>query len=95
VEDIGVWEGTDWRWRLQWRRDKFEWEVEMEGNLMECIVRASMKRNMEDIQVWGDEASEKYTVNLAYECLAKQTGGMRQAALRLFGKLKQNVVTTA
>jgi len=75
MEDVGVWEGSDWWWRLQWRSDRFEWEAKMEVNLMECIVRASLKRNTNDIQVWGDEATEKYTMNSAYECLAKQTRG--------------------
>jgi len=53
VEDVGVWEGTDWRWRLEWRRDRFQWETEIEGNLMVCIARSSVKRDMEDVQVWG------------------------------------------
>ena len=53
MEDVGVWEGLDWRWRLQWRRDRFEWESEMEANFIECIARATLKRNMNDIQVWG------------------------------------------
>jgi len=69
----------------------------MEEKLKECIARASMKRNMNDIQVWGDEASEKYTVNAAYECLAKQTRGMRQATFEIIWKAKAlpNVLTTA
>jgi len=24
VEDVSVWEGSDCRWKLQWRRDRFK-----------------------------------------------------------------------
>jgi len=96
MEEVGEWEGTDWRWRVQWRRDRFEWEAEMEENLMECIERASLERETTDIQVWGVEAAEKFTVNSAYECLAKQTRGTQQASFELVWKAKAfpNVLTT-
>jgi len=66
VKDVGGWEGMVWRWRLQWRRDRFEWEAEMEGKLMECITKVPMKRDSNDTFEWGDEAFEKYTVNSTY-----------------------------
>ena len=63
---------------------------------MECIVRAPVKRNINDIQVWGDWELEKYTVNSAYECLAKQTRGTHHVAFEILWKAKTfpNVVTT-
>jgi len=68
----------------------------MEANLMKCIVRAPLKRETNDIQVWGEKANKKYTVNSAYECLAKQTRGTQQAAFELVWKAKAfpNVLTT-
>jgi len=53
VEEVSVWKGSVWRWGLQWRRDKFEWESEMEANLMEHIARVSVKREIHYVQVWG------------------------------------------
>jgi len=69
----------------------------MEANLMECIVRVPVKRNINDIQVWGDGELEKYTVNSAYECLAKQMRGTRHVAFEILWKDKAfpNVVTAA
>jgi len=69
----------------------------MEANLMECILRVPVKRNVNDIQVWGDGELEKYTVNSAYECLAKQTRGTHHAVFEVLWKAKAfpNVVTTA
>ena len=92
-----MWEGTDWRWRLEWRRDRFQWETEIEGNLMECIASTSVKRDMEDVQVWGDELSDEFTVNATYVSLTKQTRGTRQDALELVWKMKAfpNVLVTA
>jgi len=44
---------------------------------MEYIARTSVKRNMEDVQVWGDGLSDEFTVNSANVSLTKQMRGMR------------------
>jgi len=75
--------GSDWQWRLQWRRDRFEWESKMEISLLESITRASVKRYTTAIQMWEEEELEKYTVNSAYTCLAKQSRGTHQVIFDL------------
>ncbi|XP_068487094.1 uncharacterized protein [Phaseolus vulgaris] len=68
----------------------------MEANLMECILRVPVKRNVNDIQVWGNGELKKYTVNSAYECLAKQTRGTHHVVFEVLWKAKAfpNVVIT-
>ena len=88
VEDVGVWEGSDWKWRLGWRRDRFEWESELEGHFFEYLVRADVKKNTDDIRVWGSEELEKYTVNVAYKNLSNGTGGTNHAAFESLWKAK-------
>jgi len=51
VEEAGVWEGSEWQWRLQWRRERFERESEMERSLLERVSRTFVKRNVNDTQV--------------------------------------------
>jgi len=97
VEDVGEWEGTDWRWRLEWRRDRFEWETELEGNLLDYILRANVNKNISDIRVWGEEELEKYSVNIAYNHLAKRPGATHHYAFEYLWKAKAfpNVLMTA
>ena len=51
VEDVGVWESSEWKWRLEWRRDRFEWESELEVNFVEYLARADVKQAKNDIRV--------------------------------------------
>ena len=97
IEDVGEWEGTDWRWRLEWRRDKFEWESELEANLLECILRANINKNISDIPVWGEEELENYSVNIAYNHLAKRPRATHHSAFEYLWQAKAfpNVLTTA
>jgi len=80
VEDVGEWDESIWRWRLEWTRERFRWETEMEANLIECITRVVLKRNMNDIRVWVDEKYENYIVSSTYECLSKQSRGTHHVA---------------
>jgi len=97
VEEVGVWEGSEWQWRLQWRRERFEWESEMERSLLERISRTSVERYVNDTQVWGEEELEKYTVNSTYTCLVKQSRGTQQVIFYLLWKATAfpNVLITA
>ena len=97
VEDVGEWEGTYWRWRLEWRRDRFEWETELEENLLDYILRANVNKNISDIRVWGEEELDKYSVNIAYNHLAKRPGATHHYAFEYLWKAKAfpNVLMTA
>ncbi|XP_068466293.1 uncharacterized protein [Phaseolus vulgaris] len=88
VEDVGVWEGSEWKWRLEWRRDRFEWESELEANLLEYLVRADVKRTKNDIRVWGTEELETYSINVAYKNLSNGTGGTYHATFESLWKAK-------
>lgn len=55
VKEAGGWEGSEWQWRLQWRRERFEWESEMERSLLERVSGFVVTRYINDNQVWGEE----------------------------------------
>jgi len=71
VGEVGVWINSDWRWRLTWRRARFEWESSLEADLFTLLSGALMRRNYVNVQVWWKEEPGLFSVNSAYECLAK------------------------
>ena len=97
VEEAGGWEGSEWQWRLQWRRERFEWEAEIERSLLERVSGSAVKRYVNDTQVWGDEELERYTVSSAYTCLAKHLRGTQHVNFDLLWKASAfpNVLLTA
>jgi len=76
---------------LRWRHARFEWESQLEPDLITLLSRATVKKNIEDIQVW------MFSVNSAYECLAKYSRGPQSEEYNLLWKAKafSNVVMTA
>ena len=97
VGEVGVWINSDWRWRLTWRRARFEWESSLEADLFTLLSGALMRRNYVNVQVWGKEEPGLFSVNSAYECLAKQSRGTQSDVFNLLWKTKAfpNVIVTA
>jgi len=97
VGDVGVWSNSEWRWSLTWRRAIFVWESSMEADLFTLLSGEPMKRNDADVQVWGKEVPGLFSVNSAYECLAKQSRGPQSKVFKLLWKAKAfpNVIATA
>ncbi|XP_068466531.1 uncharacterized mitochondrial protein AtMg00310-like [Phaseolus vulgaris] len=72
VIEVGEWVGAAWRWNLRWRRDRFEWETLLETNLVQLLSRVSLLKDQKDVQMWGCDGLGSFSVNSAYDCLAKQ-----------------------
>ena len=96
VEEVGVWEGSIWRWTLSWRRDRFEWESELVTELTTLISRATVKREEPDLRVWGNEENGCFTVKSTYLCLTKSGNGPQSEVFKLLWKAKAfpNVIIT-
>jgi len=96
VKEVGEFVDLAWRWRLRWRRVRYEWESVIEADLVMCISRANMNRKEKDIQVWGFDESGIFSVNSTYECLVKHVRGTHQDAFKYLWKAKAfpNVTTT-
>ena len=72
VGEVGVWLDSDWQWRLRWRRNKFEWKVPQEEELMRTISRINMNKETKDIQIWRGDGSWAFTVKFAFSYLSNQ-----------------------
>ena len=94
--EMGVWDDTEWRWDLRWRRDRFVWESSLERDLIMLLSRVIMRKNVQDIQVWGKEIPGLFSVSLAYECLSKHGRGNNDEVFKLLWKVKAfpNVLVT-
>ena len=75
VEEAGVWIGTVWQWCLRWRRPRFVWEYELEVEMMRQLSSIKLSREQKDVQVWGNDVGNGFSVNSAYDCLTKQGRG--------------------
>jgi len=97
VEEVGEWEYEVWRWRLGWRRARFEWESLQEAKLTIHISTTNLSKEDKDVQVWGNDETGCYFVNSAYECLAKHGRGPRLDVYEILWKAKAfpSVLTTA
>ncbi|XP_068484993.1 uncharacterized protein [Phaseolus vulgaris] len=97
VGELGEWIDSEWRWRMRWKRDRFEWESSLERDLIALLSGVTLKKNVQDIQVWGKEVPGLFSVNSAYECLAKHDRGNQSEVYKLLWKVKAfpNVVVTA
>jgi len=48
VGEVGVWEGSVWRLRLRWRRERFVWESIQEEELYRFISMGTIKREKKE-----------------------------------------------
>jgi len=96
VEEVGAWEGLVWRWTLSWRRDRFEWESELEIELATHISSVSINKEQSDVWVWGKEENGCFTVKSTYLCLASSDGGRQSEVFKYLWKARAfpNVLTT-
>jgi len=97
VGEVGVWEDSEWCWKLRWRRDRFEWEIPLENDLAMLISRATVIKDESDMQEWRRDDSGSITVRSAYECLQETEMGPQISGFGYLWKIKAfpNVMITA
>jgi len=55
VGEVGKWENSIWKWRLRWRRTRFEWESLQEEKMLRLISTGFLNKETQDRQLWeGD-----------------------------------------
>jgi len=70
ISEVGQWESTynveSFHWNLLWRRDLFEWEKDLQQQLLLILNTAQWKRYGLDEWVWRKEEGKGYTVRFGY-----------------------------
>ena len=97
VGEIGEWAESIWQWRLRWRRDMFEWENAKREKLLGALNQVILNKEVNDLQVWGGDASGQFTVKSTYGCLSNHVNGDNNEYFKQLWKVKAlpNVITTA
>jgi hypothetical protein len=70
VSDAGSWVGGWWCWAVEWRRNLFEWELELYQNLLEVICGTSMS-GAADNWVWIEAGDGVFSVKSCYNLLSR------------------------
>jgi len=52
--EVGKWNEKSWEWKLQWRKDWFEWEKVQISNLMYELGEYTLGKGKEDEWEWKD-----------------------------------------
>lgn len=66
IASMGVWDGLEWRWCFQWRREMFEWEKECFEDLTQKLRSVHLDPNNEDKVIWtwsnkGEFSTKSFT----------------------------------
>ncbi|XP_016172658.1 uncharacterized protein LOC107615054 [Arachis ipaensis] len=73
IGDCGFWDGLEWVWDFQWRRELFQWELELLNQLQDRlrVVRLSVDR--EDTIVWKFDKNGVFSTSSFVQVLQQET----------------------
>ena len=73
VGDLAEWEDNRpsrcTTWNLSWRRKRFEWEKNLEEQMIAMISNVKWEARGQDGLVWVEEDLQEYTINSGYSIL--------------------------
>lgn len=72
VSEMGCWRLDRWVWKLNWRRETFEWELLEQLQIL--LNSVQILSNELDSWVWQNCNSGKYSTNWAYKLLLEDDG---------------------
>nr|XP_025674245.1 uncharacterized protein LOC112774318 [Arachis hypogaea] len=52
IGDCGFWDGVEWIWSFQWRRQLFQWELELLNQLHQILLTVKLTTEREDRVIW-------------------------------------------
>ncbi|XP_016199059.1 uncharacterized protein LOC107640024 [Arachis ipaensis] len=52
IGDCGFWDGLEWIWNFQWRRELFQWELELVNQFHEQLRHVKLSAGRDDKVVW-------------------------------------------
>jgi hypothetical protein len=71
VEEFLVRDGIESTWRFDWRRNLFQWEIDLLGQLLEMLEPITLTEE-EDCWKWVPEPEGNFSVSSAYNYLDKE-----------------------
>ncbi|XP_068477341.1 uncharacterized protein [Phaseolus vulgaris] len=97
VGETGYWDDHGWTWHLNWRRERFCWESDVEEELLTILAREVLVKDAKDFITWSGDSKGLFSVKSAYGLLTNQVSEPSNAAFSLLWRTKAvpKVLTTA
>jgi len=73
LHDAGSWKNNNWKWTLEWRRRRFEWQSDQINILMQELDNITFYEEGEDKWLWKEDEARVYIVKSAYNILPNDT----------------------
>ena len=74
IADCGLWDGGRWHWSLLWRREFFQWELDLFNQFQQVLEQAQLTENQEDRSWWRFHNSGRYSVHSFLKKVYEQKG---------------------
>ncbi|XP_057719827.1 uncharacterized protein LOC130934259 [Arachis stenosperma] len=63
IGDCGFWDGLEWIWNFQWRRQLFQWELDLVNQLLDELRLVRLAYDRQDKIVWKYDKQGIFTTN--------------------------------
>nr|XP_025652765.1 uncharacterized protein LOC112748737 [Arachis hypogaea] len=63
IGDCGFWDGLDWIWNFQWRRELFQWALDLVNQLHHTLRLVKLDLRREDRVVWKYDKQGIFSTN--------------------------------
>ncbi|XP_057719208.1 uncharacterized protein LOC130933601 [Arachis stenosperma] len=73
IGDCGFWDGLEWIWNFQWRRELFQWELELVNQLHERLRLVKLADGQEDQLVWKFDCKGVFSTNSVVQVLQSES----------------------
>nr|XP_025703097.1 uncharacterized protein LOC112803854 [Arachis hypogaea] len=73
IGDCGFWDGIEWVWHFQWRRELRQWETETLDQLLLALQSVKLIAEVQDRVVWKFDKEGVYTTNSFVQVLQEAT----------------------
>ena len=66
VGEVGEWEENRWRWNLNWRRVRFQWETKLEVDMLSRLSLGALCKDSSEQLLWKGDQKGTFSVKSAY-----------------------------
>ncbi|XP_015939160.1 uncharacterized protein LOC107464717 [Arachis duranensis] len=73
IGDCGFLDGLEWIWNFQWRRELFEWELELVHQLHERLRPVKLLDGKDDNMVWKFDSKGVFSTKVVVRVLQSET----------------------
>ncbi|QHO01916.1 uncharacterized protein DS421_13g419310 [Arachis hypogaea] len=73
IGDCGFWDGLVWIWNFQWRRELFQWELDLVNQLHHTLRLVKIEFGREDIVIWKYDKQRIFSTNSFVQVLQVET----------------------